>query len=192
MTVALTLKGDGMATVVIFGRVIQPEGSSLGARRVEIFAKGAQEPSPLVAARVRTDGAFEAEIDRAQVPPGDGRRARVVEFRVFHGNQSLQIEHGREAELRRAPRLKVEIAVASPKASSFLTIRGQVTNANAAVLPGLSVVALRLMLQGKHEEVGHATTDKDGKYSVDCAERVPRLQPSLRSLPKKRSSRALS
>jgi hypothetical protein len=62
VTVALTLKGDGMATVVIFGRVIQPEGSSLGTRRVEIFAKGAQEPSPLVAARVRTDGAFEAEL----------------------------------------------------------------------------------------------------------------------------------
>ena len=160
-------------TVAIVGRVFQPGTTDPGVLRVEIHGGVAPRSKLVASVDTQPNGTFNAEVDRESIPRPRGQRSDVLEFRVLRGKVPLRIARGNEVVLQRAPRVELTIELAGTESSSTLVISGQVSNADGAALPKMAVLAFRLMVQGKQKELGHATTDATGKYTIECEEALP-------------------
>jgi Tc toxin complex TcA C-terminal TcB-binding domain/Neuraminidase-like domain len=162
-----------MLTVAVAGHVVQSGVTDPGVLRVEIHSKNARPSKILAVCDSQPDGKFEVTIDRELIPRPRGQRPLSLEFRVFRDELPIRILHGKDLILRGAARVEPVIEIAGSGSSSTLVISGRVTNTDGTALPDIEVLALRLMVQGAQKEVGRATTNADGNYTIDCAKEDP-------------------
>jgi len=148
---------------VVVGQVCGADGKPVAALTVRAFDKDIRGENSLGETKTNEQGSYRIEYTAAQFRRSDKERGGPeLIVRVFDENGSMLVA---SHMIRSAgPAEKVDLVTGTPSATSFI-VRGQVRQADGSLFVGAEVLAFDKDLR-REESLGHATTDREGRYQI--------------------------